>query len=124
MSRRQQCLSMRAQVEFHAPSARDPKVVYTIRGIIRDGDLVCSCPGFTHRGTCKHLTVEYESCGWTEGEGREQSGEQHDGHECPDCGSRTVDVAVRVDADRPAGDDGSPKSERRGIGPAAKDSPW
>lgn len=32
------------------PSERNPKLVYIVRGYGRS----CTCPGFTHRGQCKH----------------------------------------------------------------------
>jgi len=62
---------------------------YTVSGVIREGNVECSCPGFQYRGTCKHVTTEIVQCGWTSQKGG-QSDEQERERVCPRCGSRTV----------------------------------
>lgn len=39
--------------EFQVPSSRNPNEFYTVT--ITDGAALCTCPGFTYRGNCRHI---------------------------------------------------------------------
>lgn len=41
--------------KFDVKSDSDPNKVYTVRHF-DDGPWSCTCPGFTYRGYCKHVT--------------------------------------------------------------------
>lgn len=74
------------------PSASDPKKTYTISGTVLSGKIKCSCPGYQFRGTCKHLKVDVQQCGWQEVVGPEkQTQEQRDRCICPRCGGPTAE---------------------------------
>jgi hypothetical protein len=59
--------------------------------VSRDGTERCTCPGFTYRGRCKHVTAAREKiCEWREDIGPEkQTPQQEMEAECPRCGSST-----------------------------------
>jgi hypothetical protein len=58
----------------------------------------CTCPGFTYRRRCKHVTEMREKlCGWSELGGPEaQSPQQEMEAVCPRCGGETTVVRVGV----------------------------
>jgi hypothetical protein len=90
----QACHADRKTFRIVVPSTSDAETQYEITGSFVDGIVNCTCPGFKFRGTCKHLTVEIEECGWNGLESSEpQTLEQKEAHICPRCGSKTVDSA-------------------------------
>lgn len=54
---------------------------------------ICECPGYFHRGRCKHQTQAMDAlCGWTElqePKRYEQTDEQRKAKVCPRCGGPT-----------------------------------
>jgi hypothetical protein len=58
----------------------------------------CTCPGFTYRGRCKHVTALKERlCGWSSQHGEEvQTPQQEMEMVCPKCGGETCWVKVGV----------------------------
>lgn len=78
---------------FRVPSNSTPGVEYTIEGVMRDGSITCSCPGFKFRGTCSHLEITETRCGWdSESSPEAQTLEQKDKGICPRCGGPTESV--------------------------------
>ena len=90
----QSCGSERKTFEMEVPSVSDKGKKYIIKGHFVDGDMECSCPGFTFREKCKHLQLNIEKCGWNALESVEpQTIDQKKHHICPRCGGPTQDVA-------------------------------
>jgi hypothetical protein len=88
----QSCPASRLVFRIEVPSASRPGETHMIEGVIKEGTVTCSCPGFKFRGSCRHLRLVEEVCGWNSAESPEpQTLEQKRKHVCPRCGSRTVD---------------------------------
>lgn len=89
----QTCDARVRRFRFRVPSNSTPGKTYEIEGMFNDGYVRCSCPGYKFRGTCGHLAVEEERCGWDEATSAEaQSLEQKEKGICPRCGSPTERV--------------------------------
>lgn len=86
----QTCDGVVRHVEVRVPSSSDPSTSYLISGVI-SGDLKCSCPGHNFKGSCKHLKLITEECGWDSFSELKQTAEQRVDHVCPKCGGKTVD---------------------------------
>jgi len=89
----QTCDARVRRFRFKVQSNSTPGKSYDIEGVFNDGYIKCSCPGFTFRGSCSHLNIEEERCGWDESTSAEaQTLEQKDKGICPRCGGMTERV--------------------------------
>jgi hypothetical protein len=88
----QHCISGDPYFEKFILSESEPGKVYNV-WVSMPGDppeeYICSCPGFTYRGRCKHQH-QIELCKWHELIGPEkQTDEQQAEQICPRCGNKT-----------------------------------
>ena len=59
---------MTARILARVPSSRDPHTVYEVTHDPLTGSLMCTCPGFSFRGRCKHVAEYHEKVGFDEDE--------------------------------------------------------
>jgi len=91
----QACHAERKTFKAVVPSASNPDEKYEISGVVLNGQVSCTCPGFKYRGSCKHVTVKVETCGWNAITSPEpQTMEQKKNHVCPRCGSMTMEFGT------------------------------
>lgn len=90
----QVCDAAKLEFEIKVPSNSKQGVEYTVKGSFIDGEISCTCPGFTYRRTCVHTRFKEARCGWSALESPEpQTLDQKQDHICPRCGSNTIDIA-------------------------------
>ncbi len=94
----QACQSEVASFAVEVPSSKGDKT-YEVQGTIMNGFVRCSCPGFTFKGTCRHVKTVVETCGWRSNlSSTPQTLSQKENRICPVCGRRTVDTAYMEEA--------------------------
>ena len=90
----QECASSLEWQDVRIRSASDPKKHYSVSIPPWGGteDVTCDCPGYTYRGTCRHLAAALAKiCNWSSaGAGPPQTEEQRLEQVCPRCGRETV----------------------------------
>lgn len=79
------CPAVHRRVTVQVQSNSDPEKTYTVE-FTDPGDVKCECPSFTHRGHCRHVSVEETECGWRSDRSLVK---QKDPNVCPLCGSET-----------------------------------
>lgn len=90
----QVCVSTQPYFQAFIQSDADPMKVYSVY-VPMPGDppesYICTCPGFMHRGYCKHQQ-RIQPCMWDESIGlEEQTPEQREQRICPRCGNDTIE---------------------------------
>src|SRR6201989_956355 len=86
----QECESVGGFIEVYVPSHTDPNTTYMcwVQDPSEVRSVICTCPGYTHRGECSHQQEALELlCGWDEYNrpAERQTDEQRKEHICPRC---------------------------------------
>jgi hypothetical protein len=91
---KQQCRSLDGWYPYKAQSASDEDnhyVVHVNPWANRHEQHVCECKGYQYRGRCRHQKEAHDDhCGWNAVESDvQQTPEQEQKRECPECGGPT-----------------------------------
>lgn len=89
-------------MEVYVPSHTDPKRSYMcwVQMPDSESEVLCTCPGYMHRGQCSHQKEALELlCGWDEYErpAEKQTDDQRKHRTCPRCLGPTVAKMELID---------------------------